>query len=525
MLNNLKLGSRSGLRLSTMAIALTFAAVGLLASCDQRAVTYEERFRPAYHFTPARNWMNDPNGLVFHNGEYHLFFQHNPRGNRWGHLSWGHAVSRDLVNWRELGVAMPERDVMIFSGSAVIDAANTSGFASSRTPPMVAFYTGHDPDDGRESQYLAYSQDEGRTWTQYDGNPIIEAPGISQFRDPKVFWHEGTQRWVMVLVHSGEQRVAIYTSQNMRAWREVSVFGPGGQTGGPWETPDLFELPVEGGGSRWVLSVGVTGQAGLSAGSGVQYFVGGFDGERFVADDGAPVGVVRWVDYGSDFYAPQTWSGIPAEDGRRIWIAWMANTRHAEDIPTSPWRGMMTIPRELSLALRDGRYELVQRPVRELQTLRRDAVTQEAVTIVRGERALAEVAALGGAMELEIAFRPATSGETGLVLSYGAATRLRIGYDARNNHAFVDRSEGGAFERDSFRARHYMPVRLSDGMLRLRIFLDHSSVEVFADDGARVISDAIFADGQLRSVSLYTTGEGGALSSLNAWRMAAMDRN
>lgn len=502
------------------------AALILTAACGQRAVTYEERFRPAYHFTPARNWMNDPNGLVFHDGEYHLFFQHNPRGDRWGHLSWGHAVSADLVNWRELGVAIPERDVMIFSGSAVIDSANSAGFSEPNTPALVALYTGFNPRNDAESQFLAYSLDRGRTWTQYDDNPVLPQPRAGAFRDPKVFWHEPTQRWVMVVVHSGEQRVAIYTSHNLRAWRAASVFGPGGLTGGPWETPDLFELPVEGGGARWVLSVGVTGQAGLSAGSAVQYFVGAFDGERFVADDGAPVGVVRWVDYGSDFYAPQTWSGIPAEDGRRIWIAWMANTRHAEDVPTSPWRGMMTIPRELSLVQRDGRYELVQRPVRELETLRRDGVTQDAVTVAAGEIALPEVSALGGAMELELAFRPAASGETGLVLNYGAETRLRIGYDARNGHVFVDRSDGGAFNRDSFFARHYAPVRLAYGVIRLRVFLDHSSVEVFADDGARVISDAIFPDGPLRTVSLYATAAGGGeLVSLNAWRMAAMDRN
>lgn len=501
-------------------------ALMLNAACGQRAVTYEERFRPAYHFTPARNWMNDPNGLVFHDGEYHLFFQHNPRGNRWGHLSWGHAVSADLVNWRELDVAMPERDVMIFSGSAVIDASNTGGFAVSVAPTMVAFYTGHDPRTGNESQFLAYSHDNGRTWTQYDGNPIIAPPpGAGQFRDPKVFWHELTQRWVMVVVRSGEQRVAIYTSHNMRDWIEASVFGPGGLTGGPWETPDLFELPAEGGGSRWVLSVGVTGQAGLSAGSGVQYFVGAFDGERFVADDGAPVGAVRWVDYGSDFYAPQTWSGISAEDGRRIWIAWMANTRHAEDVPTAPWRGMMTIPRELTLVERNGRHELVQRPVRELEALRRDAVTMEAVTIARGERALPAVSALGGAVELDLTLRPASTGETGLMLSYGERTRLRIGYDARIGHVFVDRSEGGAFDRDSFRARHYAPVSLSDGAVRLRIFLDHSSVEVFANGGARVISDAIFPDGALRTVALYTTGTDGEIVSLSAYRMAAMERD
>lgn len=505
--------------------AAILALAVLSAACGAPEPTYEERFRPAYHFTPAKNWMNDPNGLVFLDGEYHLFYQHNPRGNRWGHLSWGHAISRDLVNWRDLGVAMPERDVMIFSGSAVIDATNRAGLADQSAPTMVAFYTGHDPRDQSESQYLAYSLDRGRTWIQYDGNPIIERPGVGQFRDPKVFWHEASQRWVMALVHSGEQRVAIYTSENLRTWREASSFGPGGLTGGSWETPDLFELPAEGGGSRWVLSVGVTGRAGLSAGSAVQYFVGNFDGERFVADDGAPVGAVRWVDYGSDFYAPQTWSGIPAADGRRIWIAWMANTRHAEDVPTSPWRGMMTIPRALSLSLRDGRYELVQQPVRELETLRRDAVTQSAMPIASGETALPSVAALGGSMELDIALRPGTSGETGLVLSYGVGTRLRIGYDARNQHVFVDRSEGGSFDRDSFRARHYAPVRLVDGVLRMRIFLDHSSVEVFADDGARVISDAIFPDGALHGVSTYATSVGGELVSVNAWRMAAMERD
>ena len=257
----------------------------------QPEATYTERYRPQYHFTPAVNWMNDPNGMVYYNGEYHLFYQYNPFGDTWGHMSWGHAVSRDLVHWEHLPVALAEEDgVMIFSGSAVVDWNNTSGFGEEGRPPLVAVYTGHHTSGERQDQRIAYSTDSGRTWTKYEGNPVLDR-AMKDFRDPKVFWYEPDEKWVMVLARPHEHKVQLYSSPDLKSWTHLSDFGPAGAVNGIWECPDLFELPVDGdpGNTKWVLVVNLNpgGPAGGSAG---QYFVGHFDGERFTADTPVPAG-------------------------------------------------------------------------------------------------------------------------------------------------------------------------------------------------------------------------------------------
>ena len=238
--------------------------------------------RPAFHFTAERNWLNDPNGLVWHAGEHHLFYQYNPFGDTWGHMSWGHAVSRDLLAWEHLPVAIPERDgIMAFSGSAVVDHANTSGFGSAADPPLVAIFTGHR--EGRQDQRLAYSTDKGRTWTVYQGNPVLDA-GKADFRDPKVFWHAPGRRWVMVVALPVERKVALYGSPDLKRWEFLGDFGPAGAVKGVWECPDLFEAPVEGGDHRrWVLTINVSDHA-VAGGSGAQYFTGTFDGTAFHPD-------------------------------------------------------------------------------------------------------------------------------------------------------------------------------------------------------------------------------------------------
>lgn len=267
---------------------------------------YQERYRPQYHFTPARNWMNDPNGLVFYEGEWHLFYQYNPLGNTWGHMSWGHAVSRDLVHWQHLPVALAEENgIMIFSGSAVVDWKNTSGFGQGGRPPLVAIYTG--AREGHQAQYLAYSTDRGRSWTKYAGNPVLDI-GSGEFRDPKVFWYEPQQKWVMVLVKAMERKVSFYASKDLKQWSHLSDFGPAGAVGGVWECPDLFELPIEGepGQTRWVLDVDLNPGA-IAGGSGGQYFIGHFDGTRFTAEasgstpalpQGEPVAGFDGADFG-----------------------------------------------------------------------------------------------------------------------------------------------------------------------------------------------------------------------------------
>ena len=321
---------------------------GVLRLSDYRKTDdyYNELYRPQFHFTPPINWMNDPNGLVYFDGEYHLFYQHNPHGNAWGHMSWGHAVSEDMLHWRHLPIALHEEyGVMVFSGCAVIDWKNTSGFGRDGKPPMVAIYTGHGL--GKQTQDLAYSNDRGRTWTKYEGNPVIDL-NEADFRDPKVFWHEPTSKWVMVVSMATAKYVQFYGSKDLKTWEHLSNFGPAGVRDKPnWECPDLFELPIEGepGKTRWVLEVDM-GNGSIAGGSGGEYFVGTFDGVTFQCDH--DIGKSQWVDFGRDFYAPVSWSDIPESDGRRIWLSWM-NNWETNLVPTSPWRSAMSIPRTLSL--------------------------------------------------------------------------------------------------------------------------------------------------------------------------------
>ncbi len=275
---------RRGTQLAAVATVLLGSAVGVPAA---NANGYQELYRPQFHFTPAQNWMNDPNGLVYYKGEYHLFYQHNPFGNTWGHMSWGHAVSRDLVHWQHLPVAIPEEgDEAIFSGSAVVDHQNTSGFGTRRNPPMVAVYTSARPGD--QNQSLAYSTDRGRTWTKYAGNPVLD-DADPEFRDPKVFWYEPDREWRMVAVKALQHKVAIYRSKDLKSWTHLSDFGPANAVGGAWECPDLFPLEVDGKRhkTKWVMLVSLN-PGGIAGGSGMQYFVGDFDGKRFTADDSRP---------------------------------------------------------------------------------------------------------------------------------------------------------------------------------------------------------------------------------------------
>ena len=274
---------------AALALSLSLGVfTGAATAAAPASASYQEPFRPQFHFTPAQNWMNDPNGLVYYKGEYHLFYQHNPFGNTWGHMSWGHAVSRDLVHWKHLPVAIAEDEgrEAIFSGSAVVDHRNTSGFGTRRNPPMVAVYTSARPDD--QNQSLAYSTDRGRTWTKYAGNPVLD-DADREFRDPKVFWYEPERKWVMVLAKAVQRKVAIYESKDLKSWRHLSDFGPANAVAGIWECPDLFQLPVDGDrrNKKWVMVVSLN-PGSIAGGSGTQYFVGDFDGKRFTADNARP---------------------------------------------------------------------------------------------------------------------------------------------------------------------------------------------------------------------------------------------
>ncbi len=490
----------------------------LFTSCAI-AQDYSEQYRPQFHFTPAKNWMNDPNGLVYHDGEYHLFYQHNPFGDTWGHMSWGHAVSTDLIHWEHLPVALEEENnIMIFSGSAVVDHNNTSGFGSEDNPPMVAIYTGHHTDQELQDQRIAYSTNNGRTWTKYSGNPVLDE-GMANFRDPKISWHEGSEQWVMVVALPTEYKVRFYGSQNLKDWTMLSEFGPSGATGGIWECPDLFELPIEGkNGRKWVLQVDLN-PGGPFGGSGSQYFVGEFDGKTFTQDSDTE-GETRWVDYGKDFYAVQSYANIPEDDGRRIWISWMNNWQYAEQIPTSPWRSAMTIPRSLSLQTFDDGIHLVHQPVEELQLLRGEHYQFEQQEINGESDLLSEVNSNGNQLEVITSFRVDKADTVGFKVARGTDEETIVAYDAVNGYLFVDRTNSGQTNfNENFAGAHKAPLKQVEGEIKLYIFIDRSSVEVFGNDGRVVITDRIFPSKGSDGISLFTEGGTTELLNLDIWQL------
>ncbi|WP_253718188.1 glycoside hydrolase family 32 protein [Sphingomonas sp. AP4-R1] len=443
----------------------------------------EARYRPSLHFAPRRNWMNDPNGLVYFAGEYHLYFQYNPYGDQWGHMSWGHAVSRDLVTWEELPVAMAERErEMIFSGSIVVDRDNVSGFGDGNEPPLLAFYTGFDAEADIQRQCLAYSNDRGRTFTFYTGNPLIDL-GMAHFRDPKVFRHEPSNAWVMSVALAREHKVQFYRSTDLLSWELASAFGPSGATTGQWECPDLIAVPLEDNpdASRWVLKVDVDADF-VGGGSGAQYFVGEFDGWTFTVDPAAPHGDI--VDFGPDFYAAVTWSDLPADQPGPLWVGWMSNHQTGRFYPTEPWRGAQSLPRTLFLFGEDGRLRLGQRPVSS-------AVEAFPAALQSPDEKLAVAWATTGA-----AFRATAS----LTLVDGVSDALQVladgnillglHYDGTRGLVFR-RGEHGGLAETSFGFTTDAPYQ-ANGSLAIELFFDGCLVDLFVDGGRRVYSCSVF---------------------------------
>ncbi|PEN07961.1 glycoside hydrolase [Longimonas halophila] len=502
------------------------------ASASDDTPTFTEPYRPQFHYTPPTNWMNDPNGLVYHEGTYHLFHQYNPEGIQWGHMSWYHATSEDLVHWEHEGVAIPEEgNEMIFSGSALVDHDNTSGFADDGDPaPMVAVYTSHytldepDPDTGAETdqaQSLAYSLDGGDTWQKYAGNPVL-THNDANFRDPNVSWHEESEQWIMTVALPEQHKVQFYASDNLTDWTHLSDFGPAGATTGIWECPDLFELPVDGdpNDTRWVLQVDLNPGA-IAGGSGAQYFVGDFDGETFTLDEGISEDDTHWVDYGTDFYAAISWNDIPEDDGRRLWVGWMSNWDYANDKPTSPWRSAQSIPRSLHLTTVDDEIRLTQQPVEELHTLRDTHTTLDARSVANETVSLADDGIAGTTLELVAEFEPGDADAFGLNVRTGNNEETVIGYDTASESVYVDRTNAGEDSfHDDFAQRHDAPLAVNDdGRVKLHVFVDWSSVEVFANDGARLLTHRIFPDAESDGVSVFAEGGTAELTRLESWTL------
>lgn len=491
------------------------------AAPDRAADAAKDAYRPGCHFTPARHWINDPNGLVWFDGEYHLFYQYNPGGDTWGDIGWGHAVSTDLLHWHELPPALSaDADDLVFSGSAVVDVHNTAGFAGPGETALVAIYTAARRTPGHQRQHIAYSTDRGRTWTPYAGNPVLD-PGLAEFRDPKVQWYAPGGFWLMAVVLAERRRVAFHASDDLKTWRHLSDFGPAGAVEGIWECPDLFPIAWEGG-TAWVLKVDVFG--GHVAGStGGQYFVGGFDGIRFTPCPGQPP---RWSDFGADFYAALSWNGLPDGAADPVWIGWMNNHRYAARTPTAPWRGAMSLPRRLALARDAHGLVLRQRPMPQLASLRRSHRRVPAMQV----RDNAPSWTLDGSrMRWDIEARFALGAtmlarEFALTLENAGGDVVAIGYRTGDATVFVDRTHAGLLTDDpDFRGRHAAPVERDGerrGELKLRILVDRCSVEVFVDDGAAVITDLVFPRAPLDTLALRAHGGALDLLSLDLWELA-----
>jgi sucrose-6-phosphate hydrolase SacC (GH32 family) len=671
-----------GRAVAIILVAVFFGATLVCAAANSSG-TYSEPFRPQYHFTPEKNWMNDPNGLVYYKGEYHLFYQYNPYGDKWGHMSWGHAVSPDMVHWKHLPLALPEEDgVMIFSGSAVIDWKNSSGFGKDGQPPMVAIYTGYRTNDNVQFECIAFSNDKGRTWTKYSANPVINL-NSKDFRDPKVQWHEPTKKWIMTVSLSAEHKVCFYGSTNLKEWTLLSKFGPAGATGGVWECPDLFELPVQGTNEkRWVLAVNIN-PGSIAGGSGGQYFIGEFDGTRFVADkdmlgksasefvpegkliadfEGETYGdwkttgdafgpgpakgkfpnqnpvdgykgerlvnsfyqgdqttgtltlpefevtkpflnfligggsqketrmdlwvdgkVVRtasgddgerlswrawdvrelvgrkakieivdnatsgwghinidqimladapahsasesalWFDYGPDYYAAVSWSDVPNSDGRRLWLGWMNNWQYGQDVPTSPWRSAMSIPREVGLRKTADGIRLVQKPAQEMESLRSEHFQFNGGNVAAVNDWLAKNKIQGDQLEMLVEFAPQSAGVEGVRVLKGDKEATVIGVDRGRGQALVDRMQSGMTNfHPKFASKNEAPIIARDGKVKLHIFVDAGSVEVFINDGECVFTDLVFPSAASRGVEFFGPASHSTISSLNVWQLKSV---
>ncbi|MEM7116759.1 MAG: glycoside hydrolase family 32 protein [Chloroflexota bacterium] len=483
----------------------------------------DEPFRPQIHFTPPEKWINDPNGMVYYDGEYHLFYQYYPEDTVWGPMHWGHAVSRDLVNWEHLPIALsPDELGYIFSGSAVIDWQNTADFGAEA---MVAIYTYHDPANRNQSQAIAYSLDNGRSWTKYAGNPVIPTPpNIRNFRDPKVMWYDGGDgaegdngHWVMSL--AAGSAILFFTSPNLKAWEPSGSFGFGyGSTGGVWETPDLFELPVgDSGETRWVLTVGL-GNGAPAEGSGMQYFVGDFDGQTFTSEN--PRNTVLWADYGADFYAAQSWSDVLNSDvlnsdvlssdepnSRRLWLAWLNNWHYAPKIPTSTWRGAMSLPREVRLVEADEGIRMVQTAVPELTQLRTTQHRWQNITVQPNAPFVPDVQ--GELLEIIAKIEtPIEANSLGIRVRVGESEATTIGYAPKSSAIFVDRTKAGQADfHDNFAKLHIAQLDPIDDAIKLHIFVDRSAVEVFANDGLVTFAERIFPSDESVGVEVFVEGE------------------
>ena len=420
---------------------------------DTFDTTNREKFRPAYHHTPQYGWMNDPNGMFYNDGEWHLYYQYNPYGSLWENMTWGHSVSKDLVHWEALPLAI-EADALgtIFSGSCVVDKDNTAGFGKNA---VIAFYTSAGE---AQTQSMAYSTDGGRTFNKYEKNPVVtfNAP---DFRDPKVFWYDGTNRWIMMLAVG--QEMQIWSSANLKDWQKESSFGSEyGNHGGVWECPDLLKIE-----DKWVLICNIN-PGGPFGGSATQYFVGDFDGHKFTCESMPKV--TKWLDYGKDHYATVSFSNAP--DGRTVVLAWMSNWQYANQVPTTQFRSANSIARDLGL-FKDGEETYVS------------VIPSKETLAMRGKK----IKNPTDACEIVVDVK----GSMELILSNTKGEQVVMKYDAQKQTFAMNRKQSGDISfSEAFPIETTAPTH--GALKQLRLFIDHSSIEAFASDGKMAMTNLVF---------------------------------
>lgn len=483
-----------------------------LKMSDSFDMTNKEKFRPVYHHTPAYGWMNDPNGMFYKDGVYHLYFQYNPYGSVWGNMHWGHSTSTDLMHWKFEGCAIvPDAWGAIFSGSCVVDHENTAGFGKEA---VVAFYTSakSTPWGDIQMQSMAYSLDNGKTFTKYEGNPILTS-SEKDFRDPKVFWYAPGKHWVMILAVG--QHMEIYSSVNLKEWKKESEFGAmQGAHGGVWECPDLVEIPVEGTREKkWVLICNLN-PGGPFGGSAAQYFVGSFDGKKFVNESPTQT---KWMDWGKDNYATVTWNNAP--DGRCIALGWMSNWQYANNVPTRQYRSANTLARDLTLYREGQELYLKSTPSVEVKKARGKKVSIPSFRVSEKHEIVNLFEEKQGAYEVEILIQNAGASKIAFCLLNDKGEKVSMYYDLNRKQFVMDRSESGTvdFSKD-FPAVTVAPANV-DKELTLRLFVDRSSIEAFGEDGKFVMTNLVFPSQPYVKMCFEADKNGYAVKTLNVYKL------
>lgn len=523
-------------------------ALNLMKLSDTFDTTNTDYYRPSYHFTPLYGWMNDPNGMVYKDGEYHLYFQYNPYGSKWGNMHWGHAVSKDLVHWEHLDPAIARDPVgHIFSGSSVVDKKNTAGFGKDA---IIAIYTNNSVNHD-EVQCIAYSNDNGRTFTKYEGNPVLTPfDGLKDFRDPKVFWYEKGKCWYMIV--SADKETRFYKSKNLKKWTYVSAFGKGlGQQPCQYECPDFFQLPVNGDkkNMKWVMTMNINPGCWFG-GSATEYFVGDFDGKNFTCPDAHDV---KWLDWGKDHYATVTFSNT---GDRVLGITWMSNWQYANLTPFKQNRGANGLPRELKLYEKNGKYYISEDVAPEVYALRKDTKNLADASVADAKDLKGVAANMEGAFEIEADVTPDANGIAGIEISNNKRERTMIYFDMKQGKVVMDRTESGLTDfgkqsvphdielawdkqlaaegkeparitnsinyKNDFALATWAPLSLcEDGKktYHVDIFVDKSSVELFVDGGRIAMTNLVFPVAPYENVKLYTQGGKAEFKNMKVYKL------